>query len=120
MRAVFSRLSRLSGGFRTSTTKRRRASHLHRVGPARPDAARDGFHLADWRTCLRIGTDAAWVTDQGQARGARQPAGTRPELRGRSRFAWLRDLPESPAPANLVALLDRLDWVRAQNRARLR
>jgi hypothetical protein len=43
-----------------------------------------------------------------------------PELHGRSRFAWLRDLPESPAPANLVALLDRLDWVRAQNRARLR
>jgi hypothetical protein len=30
----------------------------------------------------------------------------------RSRFAWLRDYAESPAPANLLALLDRLDYVR--------
>lgn len=35
-----------------------------------------------------------------------------PELR-RSRFAWLRDYSESPAPANIVSLLDRLDYVRA-------
>jgi TnpA family transposase len=31
---------------------------------------------------------------------------------GRSRFAWLRDCPEAPAPSNMVALLDRLDFVR--------
>jgi Domain of unknown function (DUF4158) len=36
---------------------------------------------------------------------------TDPALR-RSRFAWLRDVPEAPAPTNMVALLDRLDWVR--------
>jgi TnpA family transposase len=34
-----------------------------------------------------------------------------PELR-RSRFAWLRDYSESPAPSNIVALLDRLEYVR--------
>ena len=34
-----------------------------------------------------------------------------PELR-RSRFAWLRDYPESPAPSNMLELLDRLDYVR--------
>ena len=37
---------------------------------------------------------------------------TDPALR-RSRFAWLRDIPEAPAPTNMVALLDRLDWVRS-------
>jgi len=37
---------------------------------------------------------------------------TDPALR-RSRFAWLRDAPEAPAPTNMVALLDRLDWVRS-------
>jgi Domain of unknown function (DUF4158) len=30
----------------------------------------------------------------------------------RSRFAWLRDYAESPAPTNLLALLDRLEYVR--------
>lgn len=35
-----------------------------------------------------------------------------PEIR-RSRFAWLRDCPESPAPSNMLALLDRLDFVRS-------
>ena len=30
----------------------------------------------------------------------------------RSRFAWLRDYSESPAPTNIVALLDRLEYVR--------
>jgi hypothetical protein len=30
----------------------------------------------------------------------------------RSRFAWLRDCAESPAPANLLALRDRLEYVR--------
>lgn len=34
-----------------------------------------------------------------------------PEVR-RSRFAWLRDYSESPAPTNIVALLDRLEYVR--------
>ncbi len=34
-----------------------------------------------------------------------------PEL-GRSRFAWLRDYSESPAPSNIVALLDRLEYAR--------
>src|SRR5271156_6522672 len=33
------------------------------------------------------------------------------ELR-RSRFAWLRDYLESPAPSNIVALLDRLEYAR--------
>ena len=36
---------------------------------------------------------------------------TDPAVR-RSRFAWLRDAPEAPAPGNMVALLDRLDWLR--------
>ena len=34
-----------------------------------------------------------------------------PDLR-RSRFAWLRDYSESPAPSNIIALLDRLEYVR--------
>ena len=34
-----------------------------------------------------------------------------PDVR-RSRFAWLRDYSESPAPTNIIALLDRLDYVR--------
>ena len=34
-----------------------------------------------------------------------------PALR-RSRFAWLRDYAKSPAPANLLALLERLEYVR--------
>jgi TnpA family transposase len=29
----------------------------------------------------------------------------------KSRFAWLRDCPESPAPSNMVELLDRLEFV---------
>lgn len=33
---------------------------------------------------------------------------TDPAVR-RSRFAWLREAPEAPAPGNMVALLDRLD-----------
>jgi len=37
---------------------------------------------------------------------------TDPAVR-RSRLAWLRDAPEAPAPTNMVALLDRLDWVRS-------
>ena len=34
-----------------------------------------------------------------------------PEVR-RSRFAWLRDYSELPAPTNIIALLDRLEYVR--------
>ena len=119
------------------------------------------FGLAEWRTCLRVGTDAAWATDRGepivramlahlQADGVLLPAvavleriglaarararkktfeaitsglsdserGTLtgllsvdPELR-QSRFAWLQDYSESPAPSNIVALLDRLEYAR--------
>ena len=36
----------------------------------------------------------------------------------RSRFAWPRDAAEAPAPGNMVALLDRLDWVRGIRTAR--
>jgi hypothetical protein len=35
-----------------------------------------------------------------------------PELR-RSRFAWLRDYSESPAPSNILELLSRLEYARA-------
>jgi TnpA family transposase len=35
-----------------------------------------------------------------------------PALR-RSRYAWLRDYAESPAPSNMLGLLDRLDFVRS-------
>jgi len=119
------------------------------------------FGLADWRACLRVGSDAAWATDRGEpivvailahlrAKGVVLPSATvleriglaarararkktfetlatgmsdaerdtltgllavDPELR-RSRFAWLRDYSESPAPSNIVALLDRLEYAR--------
>ena len=119
------------------------------------------FGLADWRTCLRVGTDAAWATDRGEpivqamlahlrANGVLLPVAAvleriglaarararkktfemlaaglsdserdtltgllavDPELR-RSRFAWLRDYSESPAPSNIDALLDRLEHAR--------
>lgn len=120
------------------------------------------FGLADWRSCLRIGADAAWATDRGEpivramlddlrTTGVLIPAATvleriglaarvrarrrafealaagltdaegaalesllatDPELH-RSRFAWLRDHPESPAPSNMIELLDRFDFVRS-------
>jgi hypothetical protein len=119
------------------------------------------FGLADWRACLRVGTDAAWATDRGEpivqamiahlrANGVLLPAeavleriglaarararkktfetlaaglsdserdtltgllALDPELH-RSRFAWLRDYSESPAPSNVVALLDHLEYAR--------
>ena len=119
------------------------------------------FGFADWRTCIRLGADAAWATDRGEPivramleplRAARVliPAATvlerigliarvrartaafqtltagltdagraridgllvnDPDVR-RSRFAWLRDPPESPAPSNIIELLDRLEYVR--------
>src|SRR4051794_3603641 len=136
-------------------TRRKHAAELQAILGLR------GFRLADWRACLRVGTDAAWATDRGEpivramlahlrAVGVLVPGATvleriglaarvrarrriyelladglteaeravldgllvpDPELR-RSRFAWLRDYPESPAPSNMLALLDRLDYVR--------
>jgi TnpA family transposase len=119
------------------------------------------FGLADWRSCLKVGADAAWSTDRGEpivqamlthlrtnnvllptvtvleriGLAARVRARKKvfdalvdgltvaernalekllivdPELR-RSRFAWLRDYSESPAPSNIVTLLDRLEYAR--------
>jgi TnpA family transposase len=119
------------------------------------------FRLADWRSCLQVGANAAWATDRGEpiiqamlahlraervlvpaaavleriGLAARVRARKRvfqalaegltksvretleslltvdPALR-RSRFAWLRDYAESPAPTNLLGLLDRLEYVR--------
>ena len=119
------------------------------------------FRLADWRTCLQVGANAAWATDRGEpiiqamlahlrttnvllptaavleriGLAARVRARRKafealtdgltdaerhaleslltvdPEVR-RSRFAWLRDYSESPAPSNIIALLDRLEFVR--------
>ena len=119
------------------------------------------FRLADWRSCLQVGANAAWATDRGEpivaamlehlraanvfvptaavleriglAARARARKRTfqvlaegltdaaREALNGlltfdpavrRSRCAWLRDYAESPAPSNMIALLDRLDYVR--------
>ena len=136
-------------------TRREHAVELQRYLSLR------SFGLAEWRTCLRVGTDAAWATDRGEpivqamlahlrANGVLLPAvavleriglaarararkktfealvvglsnserdtltgllAVDPELR-RSRFAWLRDYSESPAPSNIVALLDRLEYAR--------
>jgi hypothetical protein len=119
------------------------------------------FRLAEWRTCLQVGTDTAWATDRGEpivramlvhlrAANVLVPAAAvlerigltarvrarkrvfqtladgltgaeraaldalltvDPELR-RSRFAWLRDYSESPAPSNILELLNRLEYVR--------
>ena len=136
-------------------TRREHAVELQRYLSLR------SFGLADWRACLRVGTDAAWATDRGEPIVQRMLAHLRangvllptaavleriglaarvrarkktfetlaaglsdsqrdtlmgllavdPELR-RSRFAWLRDYSESPAPSNIVALLDRLEYAR--------
>jgi len=76
------------------------AAVLERIGlAARARARQRTFQvLADGTTeAERMALDGLLVTD--------------PAVR-RSRFAWLRDAPEAPAPTNMVALLDRLDWVR--------
>ena len=76
------------------------AAVLERIGlAARARARQRTFHaLANGITeAERVALDGLLVTD--------------PAVR-RSRFAWLRDVPEAPAPTNMVALLDRLDWVR--------
>ncbi len=119
------------------------------------------FGFAGWRTCLRVGADAAWATDRGEPivramlehlRAARVliPAPTVLERIGlearvrarRTAFQTLASgltdadseklvgllahdpgcapvllrlvarLPESPAPSNMIELLDRLDLVR--------
>ena len=73
---------------------------LERIGlAARARARHRTFNaLADGITeSERISLDGLLVTDPGVRR---------------SRFAWLRDAPEAPAPTNIVALLDRLDRVR--------
>lgn len=77
------------------------AAVLERIGlAARARARRLAFaRLAEGMgDAERVALDALLVPD--------------PALRGRSRFAWLRDAPEAPGPANILALLDRLDWVR--------
>lgn len=74
---------------------------LERIGlAARARARQRTFKaLADGVTeAEQVALDGLLVTD--------------PTVR-RSRFAWLRDAPEAPAPGNMVALLDRLDWVRS-------
>ena len=76
------------------------ATVLERIGlAARVRARKRAFQvLADGLTdAERRSLEALLVTD--------------PEVR-RSRFAWLRDYPESPAPSNMLELLDRLDYVR--------
>ena len=76
------------------------AAVLERIGLAsRARARQRTFHaLADGITeAEQTALDRLLVTD--------------PAVR-RSRFAWLRDAPEAPAPTNMLALLDRLDWVR--------
>ncbi len=148
---------------RRAETRREHLLELYKVGRLR------SFSLADWRSCLRIGAEAAWATDRGEpiaaailehlrankvvlpaaavlervglaarararkktfeALAARMGDAERealtsllvvdPDLR-RSRFAWLRDYSESPAPSNIVALLDRLEFARAMGIDRTR
>jgi hypothetical protein len=147
--ALFGEYARRAETRREHMTELQRLLHLHTFG------------LADWRSCLKAGTDAAWATDRGEpivpamishlrtnnvllptaavleriglaarARARKKvfdaladglTAAERdalekllaidPALR-RSRFAWLRDYSESPAPSNIVALLDRLEYAR--------
>ena len=76
------------------------AAVLERIGlAARVRARKRAFQaLADGLTeAEREALDALLAVD--------------PELR-RSRFAWLRDYSESPAPSNIIELLNRLEYVR--------
>ena len=76
------------------------ATVLERIGLAARARARKktfealaaGLSNAEWDTLARLLT-------------------VDPGLR-RSRFAWLRDYSEAPAPSNIVALLDRLEYAR--------
>ena len=95
----------------------------HRPGDARPSAGERrsasggggaGTNRAG-RPCSRAKEDLRGARGRTVRRGARTRStgllAVDPELR-RSRFAWLRDYSESPAPSNIVALLDRLEYAR--------
>ena len=87
-----------------SADERRSASHGGGAG-----ANRVGRPCTGAKEDLR---DARGRADRRRAGYARRACSTvDPELR-RSRFAWLRDYSESPAPSNIVALLDRLEYAR--------
>ena len=76
------------------------ATVLERIGlAARVRARKKAFQgLADGLTdAKRDALDKLLVLD--------------PNVR-RSRFAWLRDYAESPAPSNMLGLIDRLDYIR--------
>jgi TnpA family transposase len=76
------------------------AEVLERIGLAARSRAR--------RTAFHVLADGLTNTDQADLVGLLTfDASIR-----RSRFAWLRDSPESPAPSNMVELLDRLEFVR--------
>jgi hypothetical protein len=97
-----------AGGGRSFTNGRLRATNvllpaatvLERIGlAARVRARKKAFQaLADGLTDdKRAALDKLLVLD--------------PNVR-RSRFAWLRDYAESPAPSNMLGLIDRLDYIR--------
>ena len=99
-----SRRTHRPGDARPSAGERRPASGgggagANRVGRACPGAKED-LRGARGRACpIRSGIRSTGLL------------AVDPELR-RSRFAWLRDYSESPAPSNIVALLDRLEYAR--------
>jgi TnpA family transposase len=74
------------------------AAVLGRIGlAARVRARRKAFEaLADGLTDAERGALETLLTVDSEVR--------------RSRFAWLRDYSESPAPSNIIALLDRLEY----------
>jgi TnpA family transposase len=76
------------------------AAVLERIGlAARVRARRKAFEaLADGLTDAERGALETLLTVDAEVR--------------RSRFAWLRDYSESPAPSNIIALLDRLEYAR--------
>jgi hypothetical protein len=88
-------------------------AHLRANGIVLPSAAvleRIGLAARARARKRTFETLAAGMTDAEQDTLARLLA-VDPELH-RSRFAWLRDYSESPAPSNIVALLDRLEYAR--------
>jgi hypothetical protein len=70
---------------------------------------------SDWQPVLRARKRAFQALADGLAEAEREALdallAVDPELR-RSRFAWLRDYSESPAPSNIIELLNRLEYVR--------
>ena len=116
------RLARLPSG-RRGRGVGHGSRRAHRPGDARSSAS-------EQRSCCprrRCWSESGWPPVRGRERkpsrrsrpGCPTRSGIRsrgcltvdPELR-RSRFAWLRDYSESPAPSNIVALLDRLEYAR--------